>query len=367
MRMGKTVTRGRTVIGPGRQQGIALVAIVGVVAVAAAAVVVSSLDSRALKAEQNERAARSQADLADGLLAWASMGVPKGLDQPDRLSGSSTSACVSLASSGLRADAVEALTAYGASELCPPPPSLRPLAGRNRVAPAPRLSTPMCGGAGNDVGVEGECWDPDDAGGWLKIDGGAPLAFLVVPPDWQPGEGVALRGVRADAMMARLSLRAQVQLWSALDSVLADPGALDDGELEHIRLDASGCSLGGLLKGDKDCFSDSFEASERTELAEKIRDELTDRLPEDAVRAWLLPAGEVIDFPEIVAETRQGTLTVVAVAQSRPPQRTPLPQAALDAPGQSVAAAVRRASPGLDRAAAARAAAQSSGAPSPND
>lgn len=361
MRVRTAAMRGRTRVGPGRQQGIALVAIVGVVAVAAAAVVVTSLDSRALKAEQNERAARSHAELADGLLAWASMGIPKGLDRPDRLPGSSASACVPLAASGLGGDAVEVLTAYGASELCPAPPSLRPLAGRNRVAPAPRLSTSMCGGAGYDVSVEGACWDPDNTGGWLKIDGGAPMAFLVVPPDWQPGEGVALRGVRADAMMAQLSLRAQTQLWAALDRVLADPDALDDTDLQQIRLDALGCNLGGLIAGAEACFSDSFEDSQRTALAAKISDKLSDRLPEDTARDWLLPSsGVVIDFPEIEFETRRGgVVTVLPVANSRPPERSTVPQAALDAPGQTVAEAVRRAAPGLERAAAARAAAQS--------
>lgn len=353
MRMDKRVMQGRTVIGPGRQQGIALVAIVGVVAVAAAAVVVSSLDSRALKAEQNERAARSQADLADGLLAWASMGVPKGLDRPDRLSGASTSACVSLASSGLRADAVEALTAYGASELCPPPPSLRPLAGGNRVAPAPRLSTPMCGGAGSDVGVEGGCWDPDDASGWLTIDGGAPMAFLVVPPDWQPGEGVALRGVRADAMMARLSLRARVQLWGALDTVL---DGLSNAQLEGLLLNEPACTLGGLINGADACFSPSLLPADRAQLVGVAR--LRSALP-PAHADWLLR--DAIEFPAIKVDTPRGETTLPAVAQ--PPAQAAAGKVEFSAaPGRAVSAAVRVAAPGLERAAAARAEAAARGA-----
>ena len=337
-------------MGPGRQRGIALVAIVGVVAVAAAAVVVGSLDPRAARIQRDELAARSQADLADGLLAWAAMGVPKNLHLlTDEAGGPiAGTGCIAPAASGLGQAALEALKGHGVQSLCPAPATLRSLAGRNWVAPAPRLATPACGAAHASMhGVEGDCWDRD-AADWLRIDGGAAMAFLVVPRDWQPGEGASLLGVPAGEMMGLLSLRARVQLWGALDTVLV---GLSDVQLEDILLNAPGCTLGGLITGADACFSPSLLPADRAQLVGEAR--LRSALP-PAHADWLLR--DAIEFPEIKIDTPRGETTLPAVA--RPPAQAAAGKVEFSAaPGRAVSAAVQTAAPGLERAAAARAAA----------
>lgn len=349
--MRSAMRRGRTVVGPARQRGIALVAIVGVVAVAAVAVVVGSLDPRAAKSQRDELTARSQAELADGLLAWAAMGVPKNLHLLAEQTGGSIAGpgCIAPAASGLGEAALEALKGYGVQSLCPAPATLRSLAGRNWVAPAPRLATPACGAANASVrGVEGDCWNPAHPADWLRIDGGPAMAFLVVPRDWQPGEGVSLLGVQAGEMMGLLSMRARVQLWGALDSVLA---RLTDAQLQGILLDEPACNLGGLITGADACFSPSVLPAEREQLVGEAR--LGSVLPA-AHRDWLLQ--DAIDFPAITVDTPRGEATLPPVA--RPPAHSAAGKVEFAAPpGRAASRAVQAAAPGLEKAAAARAAA----------